>query len=109
MPTRAWTLILIFQATRRQKSPFPLTALDSQPPRLRPAPLLHLLLLIPRLTTEPPCEILLVFFFFTLGFEPGIYVMPFLALKLNGYPIFYLLALPIFAFIVLLCLNRPGS
>ena len=26
-----------------------------------------------------------------MGFEPKIYVMPFLALKLNGYPIFYLL------------------
>ena len=89
-PTRAWTLILIFPATRRHKSPFPLTALKSQPPRLRPAPLLHLLLLISHLTTEPPCTILL--FFFTLGFELGIYVMSFLALKLNGYPIFYLLA-----------------
>ena len=76
---------------RRQKSPFPLTAMESQSPRLRSAPLLHLLLLIPRLTTEPPCAILLVFFF-TLGFEPGIYVMSFLALKLNGYIIFYLLA-----------------
>ena len=32
------------------------------------------------------------FFFFTLGSEPQIYVMPFLALKLNEYPIFYLLS-----------------
>ena len=61
MPTRSWTLILIFPATRRQKSPFPLTALESQSPRLRPAPLLHLLLLILRMTSEPPCTILLVF------------------------------------------------
>ena len=67
-----------------------MTTLDSQPPRLRPAPLLHLLLLISRLTTKPPCIILLLFF--TLDFEPRIYVMSFLASKLNGYPIFYLLA-----------------
>ena len=42
-------------------------------------------------TSEPPCTILLVFLS-TLGFEPGIYVMSFLALILNEYPIFYLLA-----------------
>ena len=29
---RAWTLILIFPATRRQKSPFMLITLESQPP-----------------------------------------------------------------------------
>ena len=33
----------------------------SHPPRLRPAPLPHLLLLTPRLTSEPSCTILLVF------------------------------------------------
>ena len=67
MPTRAWTLTLISLVMRRQKSPFPPTALESQPPRLRPTPLLRLLLLIPRLKSKPPCTILLVFFFFYLG------------------------------------------
>ena len=42
---------------------FPLTALESQPLRLRPAPLLHLLLLISHLKTEPPCTIFLVILF----------------------------------------------
>ena len=80
MPTRAWTLILIFPATRRQKSPFLLIVLENQPPQLRPAPLLHLLLITPRLTSEPPCIIMLVVFFFsTLSFKPGIYVTLFLA------------------------------
>ena len=97
MPTQAWTLTLISLVTRRHKSPFPLTALERQPPWLRPAPLLRLLLLISYLTSEPPCTILLVFFVFcffvfTLGSEPEIYVMSFLDLKLNEYPIFYLLA-----------------
>ena len=74
MLTRDWTLTLISPATRRQKSPFPLTALENQPPRLRPAPLLRLLLLIPCLTFEPPCTILLVclfFFFFFLPWAPN--------------------------------------
>ena len=99
MPIQAWTLTLISPATWRQKNPFPPTALESQPPWMRPAPLLRLLLLIPRLTFEPPCTILLVFFLFffvlfflTLGSEPRIYVMPSWALKLNEYPIFFLLA-----------------
>ena len=61
--------------------------------------LLHLLLTTPRLMSEPPC------FLSTLGFEPGIYVMSFLALVLNEYPIFYLLALPLIVFLVLLCLS----
>ena len=79
MPTRAWTLTLISLVTRRQKSPFPPTVLESQPPRLRPAPLLRLLLPFPRLTSKLLCIILLAFFFFfTLGFEPWIYVMSFL-------------------------------
>ena len=98
MPTRAWTLTLISPATRRKKSPFPLTARENHPLRLRPAPLLRLLLLVPCLTSEPPCTIFFVCFFFffflsffTLGSEPRIYVMPFWALKLNEYPIFYLL------------------
>ena len=45
-----------------QKSPFLLIALERQPPRLRPAPLLHLLLLTSHLTSEPPCTILLIFY-----------------------------------------------
>ena len=61
MPTQAWNLILTFPATMRQKSPFLLIALESQLPWLRLAPLFHLLLLTPRLTSEPPCTILLVF------------------------------------------------
>ena len=109
MPTQAWTLILIFPAMRRQKSPFPLTALESQPPRLRPTPFLHLLLLIPPLTTEPPCTILLVYFFFILGFEPVIYVMPLLALKLNEYPIFCLIAFTPNCVPCAPLPNRPGS
>ena len=92
MPTQAWTLTLISPATRRQKNPFPPTALESLPPRLRSAHLLRLLLLIPRLTPEPPCSILLFFFIYILGSEPRIYVMPFWALKLNEYLIFSLLA-----------------
>ena len=115
MPTRTWTLTLISLVTRRQKSPFPPTVLESQPPRLSPAPLLRLLFPFPRLTFEPLCIILLVFFFFflTLGSEPRIYVMPFWALKLNEYPIFYLLTFFCFFFhffftiasLMLLCLN----
>ena len=78
MPTRAWTLTLISLVTRRQKSPFSPIVLESQPPRLRPAPLLRLLLPLLRLTSELLCIILLViFFFFMLGFKPRIYVMPF--------------------------------
>ena len=37
------------------------------------------------------CNFACFVFVFTVGFVPGIYVMSFLALKLNGYPIFYLL------------------
>ena len=78
MPTRDWTLTLISLVTRRQKSPFPPTILESQPPWLRPAPLLRLLLPLMCLTSEPLHIILLFFFFFfTLGFKPRIYVMLF--------------------------------
>ena len=78
MPTRAWTLTLIFVVTRGQKIPFPPTVLESQPPWLRPAPLLRLLLPLLRLTSELLCIVLLFFFFFfTLSFEPRIYVMSF--------------------------------
>ena len=77
IPTRAWTLTLISLVTKRKKSPFLPTALESQPPRLRPAPLFRLLLLISRLMSEPPCVFLFAFFFFMLGSEPRMYVMPF--------------------------------
>ena len=76
MPTRAWTLILTSLVMRRRKSPFPPTVLESQIPLLRPAPLLRLLL--PLLTPELLCIILLVFFFLMSGFETWIYVMSFL-------------------------------
>ena len=95
MPTRAWTLTLISLATRRQKNPFPPTALESLPPRLRSASPLRLLLLIPCLVLSLLVQFCL-FFFFTLGFEPQIYVIPLWALKLNEYPIFYLLDFFIF-------------
>ena len=78
MPTRAWTLTSISLATRRRKSPFPLTILECQTPRLRPAPLLRLLL--PLLTSELLRISLLVCLFvfsFTLGSEPEIYVTSF--------------------------------
>ena len=78
MPTRAWTLKLISLVTRRQKSHFPPTVLDSQTPQLRPSPLPRLLL--PLLTSELLHIALLVcllVFFFTSGFEPRIYVMSF--------------------------------
>ena len=109
MPTRAWTLTLISPATRRRKSPFPLTAVENQPLRLRPARLLRLLLLILHLTSKPPCTILLVCFFFfsffTLGSEPRIYVMSFWALKLNEYPISISSLFPLTASLMLLCLS----
>ena len=77
MPTRAWTLTSISLVTRRRKSPFRLTVLENQTPQLRPAPLLRLLLPLLCRTPELLCIILLVLFFFLLGFEPRIYVMPF--------------------------------
>ena len=76
MPTWVWTLTLISLVTRRQKSLFPPTVLESQTPRLRSAPFLRLLLSLLCMTPELLCTILLVFFL--LGFEPRIYVMPFL-------------------------------
>ena len=69
IPTRAWTLTLISLVMKRQKSPFLPTALESQPPRLRPAPLFRLLLQISRLTSKPPCVFLFVFFFFYVGLQ----------------------------------------
>ena len=75
MPTRAWTLTLLSLATRRRKSLFPQTALESQTPQLMPAPLSRLLL--PLLTFDLLLIALLVFFFFLSGSDPGIHVMPF--------------------------------
>ena len=74
-PTQAWTLTLISLVTRRWKSPFPPTILESQTPQLRSAPLLRLLLPLLRQTPKLLCIILL---FFLLGFEPRIYLMSFL-------------------------------
>ena len=91
MPTRAWTLTLISLVMRRQMSPFPPTVLESQPPRLRLAPLLRLLLPLPRLTFEPLCIILLVFLFFFF-FYVGLRTPDICNFVLNEYPIFYLLA-----------------
>ena len=98
MPTRTWTLTLISLVTRRWKSPFPLTALESQTPRLRPAPLLRLLLPLLRLTSELLYIILLVFFLFYVGLRtPDI-----CDVVLNEYPIFYLI---VFFFLFLFFCN----
>ena len=87
MPTRAWTLTLISLVTRRQKSPFPPTVLESQTPRLRPASLLRLLLPLLCLTPEL-LYINLLFFIFYVGLRtPDI-----CDVVLNEYPIFYLIA-----------------
>ena len=85
MPTRAWTLTLITLVTRRPKSPFPPTVLESQPPQLRPFPLPRLLLPLLRLTSEPLCIVFLFFFYVGLR-TPDI-----CDAVLNEYPIFYLL------------------
>ena len=78
MPIWAWTLTLISLVTRRQKSPFPHTVLESQTPRLRFAPLLRLLLPHLLRTSELLCIVLLVvvvvvffFFFFCWASNPG--------------------------------------
>ena len=94
MPTRAWTLTLISLVTRRWKSPFPPTVLESQTPRLRSAPLLLLRLpLLPR-TPKLLCIILLVFFFF---FFVGLRTPDICDAVLNEYFIFYLIV-PFFSF-----------
>ena len=113
MPTQAWTLTLISPVTRRRKSPFPQNVLESQTPWRRPAPLPRLLL--PLLTSEffhmaslvyfILFYFILFYFIFTSGFEPGIYVMSF---SMNT-PFSISLLLPLIAFLVLLCLNCPGS
>ena len=78
MPTQAWILTLISLVTRRRRSPFPLTVLESQTPQLMPAPLPRLLL--PLMTSDLLHVALLVFvccFFLSAGFEPRIHVMSF--------------------------------
>ena len=97
MPTRAWTLTLISLVTRRWKSHFPSTFLESHTPRLMPAPLPRLLL--PLLTSELFHIALLVFFFFF--FYVGLRTPDICDVVLNEYPIFYPLA---FLFIYLLLL-----
>ena len=88
MPTRAWILTLISLVTRRRKSPFPSTILESQTPRLMPAPLPRLLL--PLLTSELLHIALLVCFF--LFFYVGLRTPDICDVVLNEYPIFYSLA-----------------
>ena len=105
VPTRAWTLTSISLVTRRRKSPFPQTVLESQTPRLRPAPLLRLLL--PLLTSE----LLHIALFF---FYAGLRTRDICNVVLNEYPIFYLITFTLFFFfitapLVLLCLSCPGS
>ena len=90
MPIRAWTLTLISLMTRRQKSPFLPTVLESQTPRLMPTPLPRLLL--PLLTSELLHIALLFFFFF---FYVGLRTSDICDVVLNEYFIFYLIA-PIF-------------
>ena len=110
MSILARTLTSISLATRRRKSPFPQTVLESQTPRLRPAPLLRLLL--PLLTSEL-LHISLLFFFFFLYVR--LRTRDICNVVLNEYPIFYLIAFTSFFFLyitvspMLLCLSCPGS
>ena len=76
--------------TRRQKSHFPPTVLESLPPRLRLAPLLRLLLPLLRMTSKLLC-IILIFFFYV-----GLQTRDIRDVVLNEYPIFYLLAIFLF-------------
>ena len=117
MPTRAWTLTSISLVTRRRKSSFPLTVLESQTPRLRSAPLLRLLL--PLLMSELLHIALLVCLFVCFfNFYVGLRTWDICNVVLNEYPIFYLIAFTHFSFfflffltapLVLLCLSYPGS
>ena len=108
VPTRAWILTSISLVMRRRKSPFPQTALESQTLLLRPAPLLRLLLL-PIESELLYITLLVFFFFFTLGFEPEIYVT---SLSMNT-PFSISLYLPFFFLYItvpfrLLYLSCPG-
>ena len=109
MPTRAWTITSISVVTTRRKSPFSLTVLESQTPRLRPAPLLRLLL--PLLTSKLLHIALLLFFSFF--FYVRLRTRDICNVVLNEYPIFLFHLLPhLFFFItaplLLLCLSCPG-
>ena len=89
MPTQAWILTLISLVTRRRRSPFPPTVLESQAPQLIPAPLPRLLL--PLLTSDLLHVALLVFVFFCFFFG-GLRTPDTCDVVLNEYPIFYPLA-----------------
>ena len=104
MPTRAWTLTLISLVTRRRKSPFPPTVLESQTPRPRSAPLLHLLLPLLRRTPELLCVILLVFYFFA-----GLRTPDICDVVLNEYFIFYLVAPFFFCLFLFFCNCFPDA
>ena len=89
MPTRAYTLNLISLVTRRRKSPFPPTILESQTPRLMPAPLPRFLL--PLMTPEL-LHIALLVCLFVVFFYVGLRTLDICDVVLNEYPIFYPLA-----------------
>ena len=86
MPTRAWILTLISLVTRRWKSPFPSTFLESQTPWLIPAPLPRLLL--PLLTSDILHVAFLVYFFYFF-FYVGLWTPDISDVVLNEYSIFY--------------------
>ena len=88
MPNRAWILTLISLVTRRQRSPFSPTVLESQTPQLMPAPLPCLLL--PLLTSDILHIALLVFVFVFVFFcFGGLRTPDTCDVVLNEYPIFY--------------------
>ena len=100
--------------TRRRKSPFSLTVLESQTPRLRPAPLLRLML--PPLTSELLHIALLVCLFVFFFFYIELRTRDICNVVLNEYPTFYFIAFIPFSFsffitapLMLLCLSYPGS
>ena len=94
MPIQAWALTSISLVMRRQKSPFSPSVLESQTPRLRFAPLLHLLLPLLRLMPELLCIIFLVV---VVVFFVRLRTSDICDVILNEYFIFYLIA-PIFFF-----------
>ena len=90
MPTHAWILTSTSLVMRRWKSLFPPTVLESQIPRLMPAPLPRLLL--PLLTSDllhiavHVCLFVCLFFFF---FYVGLQTLDICDGILNEYPILY--------------------
>ena len=107
MPTWAWILTLISLVTRRRKSPFPSTVLESQTPRLMPASLPRLLL--PLLTSELLHITLLVCMFFFFFFYVGPRTLDICDVVLNEHPIFYPLAFFFFFFFCCSFFCRLGS